>query len=118
MKVKQEESVMWLFLKIKPSTTISMKRSRRELSIDMVIHRGIFKNNQITLSRFTFIPKTGVSFHCALRKNVTVSVKLSVICQRVSPRLSASTDKFKSVFHPPIKKETELFKDSPIFERF
>jgi len=27
-----------------------MKRSRRELSIDMVIHSGIFKNDQITLS--------------------------------------------------------------------
>jgi len=25
-----------------------MKRSRQELSIDMVIHRVIFKNNQIT----------------------------------------------------------------------
>jgi len=36
-----------------------MKMSRRELSIDMVIHRDIFKNNQITLfPSFTFIPKT------------------------------------------------------------
>jgi len=39
----------------------------RELSIDMVIHGGIFKNNQITVSPcFTFIPKTGVRFYCAL----------------------------------------------------
>jgi len=38
-----------------------MKRSRRELSINMVINRFIFKNNQITLiTCFTFIPKTGV----------------------------------------------------------
>jgi len=37
-----------------------MKRSRRELFIDMVIRKGIFKNNQITLFPcFTFIPKTG-----------------------------------------------------------
>jgi len=44
-----------------------MKRSRRELSIDMVIHRGIFENNKITLFPcFTFIPKTGVSFDFAL----------------------------------------------------
>jgi len=44
-----------------------MKRSRRELSINMVIHRAIFKSNQITLFLrpcFTFIPKTGVSFNC------------------------------------------------------
>jgi len=57
------ESVIWLFLKINLSTTISMKRSRRELSIDMVIHRGIVKNNQITLfSCFTVIPKTRDNF--------------------------------------------------------
>ena len=34
------------------STTISMKRSRRELLIDMVVDRGIFKNNQITHALF------------------------------------------------------------------
>jgi len=35
-----------------------MKRSRPELSDDMVIHRGMFKYNQITLFRcFTFIRK-------------------------------------------------------------
>jgi len=40
-----------------------MKMSRRELSIDMVIHRGIFKNNQITFFPcFTFIPKAGLVF--------------------------------------------------------
>jgi len=44
-----------------------MKRSRRGLSIDMVIDRGIFKNNQITpFSCFTFMPKkTAVSFYYA-----------------------------------------------------
>ena len=37
-----------------------MERSGQELFIDMVIHRGIFKNNQITsFPCFTFIPKTG-----------------------------------------------------------
>jgi len=36
-------------LKINLSTTISMKRSRRELSIDKVIYSGTFKCNQITL---------------------------------------------------------------------
>jgi len=35
-----------------------MKRSLKELSIDMVIHQVIFKNNQITLFPcLTFIPK-------------------------------------------------------------
>jgi len=42
-----------------------MKRSRRELFIEMVIHSDIFKNNQITLLHcFTFIYKTGISFYC------------------------------------------------------
>jgi len=70
MKVKQGESVSWLFFTINLSTSMSIKRSRRELSIDMIIQRGIFKNNQIKLFPcFTFIPtsirvpKTGVSFY-------------------------------------------------------
>jgi len=49
MKMKQWEIVIWFFRKINLSRTISMKRSRRELSIDMVIHRDIFKYNEITL---------------------------------------------------------------------
>jgi len=41
-----------------------MKRSLRELSIDVVIHMGIFKNNLITLfSCFTFIPEIEVRFY-------------------------------------------------------
>jgi len=40
-------------------TTIWMRRSRRGLSIDMVFHKDILKNNQITFfPYFTFIPKT------------------------------------------------------------
>jgi len=36
---------------------------RRELWIDMIIHMGIFKNNQITLFPcLTFIPQTRGSF--------------------------------------------------------
>jgi len=63
MKMKQGESVIWLFFLINLSTTISINRPRRELTIDMVIHSGIFKNNQIALFPFfIFIPETGVSF--------------------------------------------------------
>jgi len=41
-----------------------MKRSRWELSINVVFHEGIFKNNQITLfPSLTFMSKTGVSFN-------------------------------------------------------
>jgi len=41
-----------------------MEGSRRGLSIDMVIHRGIFKTNLITLFPFfTFIPETGIIFY-------------------------------------------------------
>jgi len=71
VKVKQEESVTGVFLKINLSTTISMKRSRHELSIDMVIHRAIFRNNHFKLfPYFTFIPKTGVNFYCEDIKNI------------------------------------------------
>jgi len=42
-----------------------MKRSHLELSIDVVIHTGILKNNQITIySCFTFIPTSG-KVYCA-----------------------------------------------------
>jgi len=44
-----------------------MKRSRRELSIDMVINEGIFKDNQITLlpcSAFVY-PNQGLVFTVA-----------------------------------------------------
>jgi len=44
MKGKQEECVIWSFLKIDLSIIISMKRSRRELSIDVAIQRVIFRN--------------------------------------------------------------------------
>jgi len=37
MEMKREESVIWYFLKIKLSTTISMKTPREELFIDIVI---------------------------------------------------------------------------------
>jgi len=39
--------------------------SRRDLFIDMVIWKFIFENNVIKLlSRFTFIPKTGIILYC------------------------------------------------------
>jgi len=82
MKVKQGKSVIWLFLKINLSTTTSMKRSRRELSIDIVIQRGIFQNNQTTLfSSFTFILKTEVIFYC-------VSTPLVVLWVGLGPRFT------------------------------
>jgi len=61
MKVKQGKSVIRLFSKFNISTTISMKRSRPELFIDIAVHRDIFWNNQIVLYPcFTFIPKAGM----------------------------------------------------------
>jgi len=53
-----------------------MESSRRDLFIDMIVDRFIFKNNQFTLCPcLTFIPKTGVglskigvSFYCAIHK--------------------------------------------------
>jgi len=56
MRVKQEESVIWLFFKIPLWIKISMESSW-DLFIDMVFDRFIFKNHQITLFPcFTFIP--------------------------------------------------------------
>ena len=40
-----------------------MKWSRRELSINMVLHKGILKKIT-TLRSFTVSPKTGVGIHC------------------------------------------------------
>ena len=38
-----------------------MKRSRRELSFNVVMDKFVFQNNQITVfPSFTFIPKTGI----------------------------------------------------------
>jgi len=38
-----------------------MKRSRRELSISMIIDKFVLRNNQLTLFPcFTFIPEVGV----------------------------------------------------------
>jgi len=61
-------------------------RSRRELSIDMAIHMNIFTNNQITLfTFFTFIPKTGDTFHCIVLsktdRRVVQSKKRSLQCR-------------------------------------
>jgi len=42
------------------STTTSNITSRQEISIDMVLDRGIFENNRITLLNITFIPTTGI----------------------------------------------------------
>jgi len=46
--------------KINLLTTISMKRSRRELSFDTVIDRGVSKNNKITLVSYFNLPETGM----------------------------------------------------------
>jgi len=57
-----------------------MESSQRDLFIDMVVDRFIFKNNQITLSpSFTFIsfdvesPKTGVRFYCEKKNTPLLS---------------------------------------------
>jgi len=86
MKMK-EKSVIWLLLKINLSTVISMKTSRQELSIDMVIHRVICKNYQITL--FPVLPS-----YLKQWLNFTVRVAISAITilldgQRFNPLPSA-----------------------------
>ena len=58
-------------MKINLQAIITMKRSRRELCIDIVIRRDTFKYNQITIfPRFT-LPNTGVSFYNAKGVNIT-----------------------------------------------
>jgi len=69
MKVKRERLFFKKKRMINQLTSMSMKRSCRELSIDMVINKDIFKNKQITLfpsfnlSKQMGLPKTGASFH-------------------------------------------------------
>ena len=66
-----------------------MRRSLRELSIDMVINQGIFKNTQITFfPSFTFIPKTdmglpktGISFYCESNAPGSLTLMSSVISE-------------------------------------
>ena len=55
--MKQGKDIIFFSLNINSSTTVSIKRSRRELSIDMSFKAGIFKYDWITLfPSFTFIP--------------------------------------------------------------
>jgi len=66
MMVKQRKNVILLFLKINLSTTLLMRSSRVELSIDMVIHKGSFKYKRITL--FLCFTYTG---SCPTKPNLT-----------------------------------------------
>jgi len=69
MKVKERKNVIGLFLKINLSTSMSMNKSRRELSTDMVIRRGIFKDIQITIFPcFNLRPKSGVKLSLTVRR--------------------------------------------------
>jgi len=48
-----------------------MESSQRDLFIDMVVDRFIFKNNQITVYPcFIFIPKTELSFYCVKQAHI------------------------------------------------
>ena len=66
-----------------------MRRSLRELSIDMVINKCFFKNTQITFfPSFTFIPKadmrlhkTGISFYCESNAPESLTLMSSVISE-------------------------------------
>jgi len=61
-----------------------MESSRRDLSIDMVVDRFIFKNNQITLSLcFTFIPTTGVELKQRLVLTVHDSTDKTTWCRQI-----------------------------------
>jgi len=57
------ERNLLIFEDISLSINVQMKRCPGVLSTDMVIHKGSFRNNQITLfSCFIFIPN--IIFHC------------------------------------------------------
>ena len=77
-----------------------MESSRRDLFIDIVVDRFIFKNSQITLfpcSAFIpttgdRLPKTGVGFYCELSREINVirfrKDSLGALC--LAPRLLRS----------------------------
>jgi len=57
--MKAKLAGIWSFLRIPLSITISIKNSRRDLFIDIVVDRFIFIDNQVSLLRcFTFISYT------------------------------------------------------------
>jgi len=62
MKVKQGKCMVWLLVKINLSTTLSMKRSRRELSIDMVPHSGIYLKKNTLFSVLPSYLRQGLVF--------------------------------------------------------
>jgi len=63
VKPKRGCYVFWLFFKIGLCSATSLKRSRRELSIDVAEHGSMLKNYQNThYPCFSFIPKTGMAF--------------------------------------------------------
>jgi len=67
-----------------------MKGSRRELAIDMVVHRGtgILKNKKLTLFPFfIFIPKSGVSFYSVLPTFVCLSEQVPLLSKTITPAL-------------------------------
>jgi len=53
-KLKRELTVLRLFFKIELCSAISIKRSRRELSIDVTESRSILKNKVIMRTLVTF----------------------------------------------------------------
>jgi len=51
------------FFKTGLRSAVSVKRSRRELSIDVAEHKSVSKNGQNKYyPRFSFMPKTGIAF--------------------------------------------------------
>jgi len=89
--VIQDESVLWLFFRVNPSTTISMKRSRRECSRDMVIHSSIFKNTKWLFTRCSIENLLGL-FPCVevtshLKCIRSVSVRFSLSCINIGKRI-------------------------------
>jgi len=56
MKVKRVKSVIRSFLKKNIQTTISMKRYRRELSVNVVIHRFTLSLKITNLRLFPVLP--------------------------------------------------------------
>jgi len=94
-----------------------METSQGDLFINMVVDRFIFKNNQSTLSCFTFIPrtsvglpKTGVSFCCVGAKigehrmvaRVVFLRKSGVTESGNSALLFSSCSPFRRIFLKPL----------------
>jgi len=104
---KQGWYLFWLFFKIGICSALSLKRSRRELYIDVAEYRPTLKNYQNTHHlRFRFIPKTGVAFP---KRDVVFSVIFKRIYKSFSTAKTSLQEERVGAFVAPPPESLRYF---------